>query len=59
MFDFLIHNLESVIFVMNHHLSSSPADLYREVGSPIPGIDLAHAGKIQSGDGRSDIWDVF
>jgi len=41
------------------HSRGSAADLDGEVGATVPGVDLAHAGKVEAGDGGLDGGDVF
>ena len=59
MFENETHKLESAVFVLNHHTGSPPADLDGKIGPPVPGVDLAHAGKIKPRDGCADGRDVF
>ncbi len=42
----------------DHQFGSPPTDLHREIRAAVPGIDLAHAGKEQPGDGRLDGGDI-
>ena len=60
MFEKLIQNLESVILLtLKHHLCCATTDLNCEVCAAIPGVDLAHAGEIEAGDGRLNRRDVL
>ena len=46
LFENKFQNFVSPYFIVNHHLGSPATDLYREVGTSVPWINLAHAGKI-------------
>jgi hypothetical protein len=46
LFEIETRKMESRAFIRNHHPCRAPTDLDREVCAPVPGINLAHAGKI-------------
>ena len=44
--EWLFLNIRSLAFILHHFTGCPPADFHRKVCPPVPGIDLAHAGKI-------------
>ena len=54
LFEIETRKMESRAFIRNHHPCRAPTDLDREVCAPVPGINLAHAGKISALYGSAD-----
>lgn len=46
LFEIETRKMESSVFIRDHHPCRASTNLNREVCSPIPRINLAHAGKI-------------
>ena len=43
---------------LHHQARRATADFHSIIRAPVPGIDLAHAGEIEAGDGRPQVGDV-
>ena len=53
-------SLKRLIYsTLQHHARRLAGDLHGKIGAAIPGVDLAHAGEIQPGDGSFDGGDIL
>ena len=59
MFEIMIQNLESVHLIVKHHMGRATPDLDGKIGSAVPGVNLAHTGKIKTGNACPNRRDVF